>query len=134
MIVTVALVIAPVVIPGPSEDGTVKLIINVSSLSTMSSSVTGIFTILLLVPAVIVTVCAAELKSSPDRKNKDNYNVYISSLNSKPNAVLVVNMIGILMSSLLTTPPDIVILADITPDDSKPLNVDDVNVINATIE
>ena len=43
-------------------------------------------------------------------------------------------MIGILISLLLTIPPDIVILADITPDDSKPLNVDDVNVINATIE
>ena len=43
-------------------------------------------------------------------------------------------MIGILISLLLTIPPDIVILADIIPDDSKPLNVDDINVINATIE
>ena len=38
------------------------------------------------------------------------------------------------MSLLLTISPDIVIVAGITPDDSKPLNVDDVNVINATIE
>ena len=45
-----------------------------------------------------------------------------------------VNVIGILISLLLTIPLDIVILADITPDDSKPLNDDDVNVINATIE
>ena len=67
MIVTVALVIVPVVIPGPSEDGTVKLILNVSSPSTMLSSVTGIFTILLLVPAVIATVCVTELKSFPNR-------------------------------------------------------------------
>ena len=67
MIVTVALVITPVVIPGPSEDGIVKLILNVSSPSMMSSSVTGIFTILLLVPAVIVTVCPVELKSFPNR-------------------------------------------------------------------
>ena len=44
------------------------------------------------------------------------------------------NMIGILISLLLTIPPDIAIVADITPDDSKPLNVDDVNVIIATIE
>ena len=43
-------------------------------------------------------------------------------------------MIGILISLLLTIPPDIVILADITPADSKPLNVDDVNVIITTIE
>ena len=38
------------------------------------------------------------------------------------------------MSLLLTIPPDIPIVADTTSDDSKPLNVDDVNVINATIE
>ena len=43
-------------------------------------------------------------------------------------------MIRILISLQLTIPPDIVIIADITPDDSKPLNVDDVNVIDATIE
>ena len=67
MIVTVAPVIAPVVIPGVREDGTVKLILNVSFPSTMSSSVTGIFTVLLVAPAVIVTVCVAELKSFADR-------------------------------------------------------------------
>ena len=44
------------------------------------------------------------------------------------------NVIGISISLLLTIPPDIAIVADITPDDSKPLYVDDVNVINATIE
>ena len=66
MIVTVALVIVPVVIPGPSEDGTVKLILNVSFPSTMLSTVTGIFTILLLVPATIVTVCVVDVKSFPD--------------------------------------------------------------------
>ena len=38
------------------------------------------------------------------------------------------------MSLLLIIPPDIAIVADITPDDSKPLNVDDENVIIATIE
>ena len=70
MIVTVALVIVPVVIPGSSEDGTVKLILNVSFPSTMLSSVTGIFTIVLFDPAVIVTVCVAELKSLADRKVK----------------------------------------------------------------
>ena len=66
MIVAVALVISPVVFPGPSEDGTVKLILNVSFPSTMSSSVTWTFTILVLVPAVIVTVCVAGLKSAPN--------------------------------------------------------------------
>ena len=44
------------------------------------------------------------------------------------------NVTGTLISLLLTIPPDIVTVADITPDDSKPLKVDDVNVIEATIE
>ena len=79
MIVTVALVIVPVVIPGPSEDGTVKLILNVSSPSTMLSSVTGIFTILLLVPATIVTVCVVELKSFPNRITKYMYVYFIAN-------------------------------------------------------
>ena len=61
MIVTVALVIiSPVVIPGLSEGGTVKLILNVSFLSTMLSFVTVMFIVLLLVPAIIVTVCGVE--------------------------------------------------------------------------
>ena len=63
MIVAVALVILPVVIPGPSEDGTVKLILNVSFPSTMLSLITVMFIVLLLVPAIIVTVCGVESKS-----------------------------------------------------------------------
>ena len=63
MIVAVAIVIAPAIIPGPSESGIFKFIINVSFPSTMLSSITGMFTVLLLVPAVIVTVCDAESKS-----------------------------------------------------------------------
>ena len=66
MIVTVALVIVPFVIPGLTEDGTVRLILNVSFPSTMLSSVTEIFTILLLVPATIVTVFVVDVKSFPD--------------------------------------------------------------------
>ena len=42
-------------------------------------------------------------------------------------------MIGTLITLLLTIPPDIITVADITPDDSVPLNVDDENVIIATI-
>ena len=70
MIIIVALVIVPVLIPGPSEDGTVKLILDVSFPSTMLSSVTGIFTILLLVPTVILTVCVVKLKSFSNRITK----------------------------------------------------------------
>ena len=47
--------IAPVI--GPVEDGTVKLILNISS------PVIDMFTVLLLVPAIIVTVCVVKLKS-----------------------------------------------------------------------
>ena len=63
MIAAVVEVISPVVIPGPSEDGTVKLILNVSFPSTMLSLITVMFIVLLLVPAIIVTVSGAESKS-----------------------------------------------------------------------
>ena len=66
MIVAAALVIAPVVTLGPSEDGTVKFILNISFPSTMLSSVNETFTILLLVPAIIVTVRVVGLKSAPN--------------------------------------------------------------------
>ena len=36
--------------------------------------------------------------------------------------------------SLLLTTPDIITVADITPDDSDPLNVDDENVIIVTVQ
>ena len=55
-IVAAALVILSVVIPGQSEDGTVRLILNVSFPSTMLSFITVMFIVLLLVPAVIVMV------------------------------------------------------------------------------
>ena len=60
MIVAVALVILPADILGPSEDGTIKLILNVSFPSTMLSLITVICIVLLLVPAIIVIVCGAE--------------------------------------------------------------------------
>ena len=63
MIVALAIVISPAVIPG--EVGTFKVIVNISFPSTMSSLITVMSTVLLLVPAVIVTVCVAELKSTP---------------------------------------------------------------------
>ena len=43
-------------------------------------------------------------------------------------------VIGTVISLLLTTPPDIITVADITPDDSDPLNIDDENVIIATVQ
>ena len=63
MIVPVAIVTPPASIPG--DTGTFKFIVNVSSPSTMSSSVTAMFTVLLLVPAVITAVCVVESKSLP---------------------------------------------------------------------
>ena len=43
-------------------------------------------------------------------------------------------VIGTVISLLLTIPPDIITVADITSDDSVPLNVDDENVIIATVQ
>ena len=67
MITAVAMVIAPANIPGVT--GTFKLMVNVSFPSTMSSSITVMFTVLLLVPAVIITFCVVELKSTLLPKN-----------------------------------------------------------------
>ena len=61
IIMPVALVMSPVIILGPSDDGKVKNILKVSFPSTMLSSVTVMFTVLLFVPAIIVTVCVVEL-------------------------------------------------------------------------
>ena len=47
---------------------------------------------------------------------------------SIPAAVPGVKLTGILISLLLTIPPDIIIVADTIPDDSDPSNVDDENV------
>ena len=80
MIVAVALIILSVVIPGPSEDGTVKLMLNVSFPSTMLSLITIMFIVLLLVPAVIVIVSGTESKSMllPTCQNsKHNFNKLI---------------------------------------------------------
>ena len=51
-----------------------------------------------------------------------------------PVAVPSVNMIGTLIILLLTIPPDIITVADITSDDSVPLNVGVENVILATVQ
>ena len=51
-----------------------------------------------------------------------------------PVAFPSVKVIGTLISLLLTIPPDIITVADITSDDSVPLNVDDENVIIATVQ
>ena len=51
-----------------------------------------------------------------------------------PVAVTGVKVIDTLISLLLIIPPGIIIVANITPDDSDPLNVDDSNDIFATIQ
>ena len=51
-----------------------------------------------------------------------------------PVAVSLVKVIDTLISLLLTIPPDIITVTDINPDTSDPLNVDDVNVIIATVQ
>ena len=73
MIVAVAIVLVPAIIPG--DTGTFKFIVNISSPSTMLSLVTAIFTVLLLVPALIIAFCVVELKSTllPEIKDKQNY-------------------------------------------------------------
>ena len=54
---------APAIIPGASEDGTLRFIVNTSSPSTMVSFITVMCIVLLLAPAVITAICVVELKS-----------------------------------------------------------------------
>ena len=61
--VAVALVIEPATTPGPSDDGTFKFILNISSPSTMLSFVTATLTVVLVAPAGIVAMKGAVLKS-----------------------------------------------------------------------
>ena len=63
MIVAIALVILPLVIPGLSDDGTFIIILNVSFSSTILSFLMVTFAVLPLVPARIVTFSGAESKS-----------------------------------------------------------------------
>ena len=78
MIVAVAIVIVPAIIPGEVA-GTSNVIVNISSPSTMLSLITVMFTVLLLVPAVIVTVCVAELKSTLFPKAISSDRIYLGS-------------------------------------------------------
>ena len=63
-IIPVALVTEPATTPGPSDDGTFKLILNISSPSTMLSFVTATLTVVLVAPAGIVAMRGLVLKSS----------------------------------------------------------------------
>ena len=65
IIIPVALVIEPAIIPGPSDDDTFKLILNISSPSTMLSFVTATLTVVLVAPAGIIAMRGVMLKSSP---------------------------------------------------------------------
>ena len=64
IIIPVALVTEPATIPGPSDDGTFKLTLKVSSPSTMLSAITATLTVVLVTPAGIVAVRGVVLKSS----------------------------------------------------------------------
>ena len=69
-IIPVELVTEPATIPGPSDDGTVKLILNVSFPSTILSLITGTLTVVVVAPAGIVAVRVVESKSVPTVCNK----------------------------------------------------------------
>ena len=65
IIIPVALVTDSATTPGPSDDGTFKLILNISSPSTMLSFVTATLTVVLVAPAGIVAIREVVLKSLP---------------------------------------------------------------------
>jgi len=63
IIIPVALVTESAIIPRPSDCGTFKLILNISSPSTISSLITGTLTVVVVAPAGIVAVREVESKS-----------------------------------------------------------------------
>ena len=63
IIIPVALVTEPAIIPGASDDGTFKFILNVSFPSTMLSFVTATLTVVLEAPGGIVILWKVVLKS-----------------------------------------------------------------------
>ena len=63
IIVPVAIVMTPAIVPGPSEAGTFKFIVNISFPSTMSSFISVMFIVVLMFPAAITAMCVVELKS-----------------------------------------------------------------------
>ena len=65
IIIPVALVIEPATIAGLNDDGTFKLILNISSPSTMLSFVTATLTVVLVAPAGIVAMRGVVSKSLP---------------------------------------------------------------------
>ena len=65
IIIPVALVTEPAIVPGASDDGTFKLMLNISFPSTMLSFVTATLTVVLVAPARIVTLRGVVLKSLP---------------------------------------------------------------------
>ena len=65
IIVPVARITEPATISGLSDDGTSKLIVNISSPSTMLSFVTATLTVVLVAPAGIVAMRGVVLKSLP---------------------------------------------------------------------
>ena len=65
VIVTVTLFLPPALIPLVTDEGILKMILNVSFPSTISSTLTGTLTLLLLFPLSNVAVSGVVLKSTP---------------------------------------------------------------------
>ena len=61
--IPVAIFLSPAVIPGPSDDGTVNIKSNSSSLSSILSGVTGMLTFFIVAPRVNVAINVGVLKS-----------------------------------------------------------------------
>ena len=123
IIIPVALVSEPAFIPGPSDDGMFKLILNISSPSTMLSSVTATLTVVLVALAGIVALRGVVLKSLPVRRY---HNMNVMKLATKLFAVSSEKLISIEII-LFMIPPVIITVTDILLSFSFPLKFSDVN-------
>jgi len=109
----VALVIEPATIPGPNDDGTLKLMLNISSPSTILSLITGTLTVVVLTLIRNPAVITKDPKSSPAVNQCD----ILARYQSLPVAVIPIRLMDILII-LSAFPPDIATLTKTSPDDS----------------
>ena len=131
IIVPVALVRESAIILGASDDGTFKLILNISSSSTMSSSVTATLTVVLVALTGNVAVREEILKSLPLIRRY--YNTNVMKLTTKLFAVSSEKLISIEIIWLII-PPVIIMVTDIPVSFSFPLKFSDANLIRSTTE
>ena len=137
MITPVVLFLPPAVIAGPSDDGTINIKSNVSfSPSANLSSITGILTLLIVIPLSNVAVSVVVSKSTPPVSQtlfSQHIIIHITLLPLADNGDCS-DGVTVTLNGLLDVPPTNSNVTNTLPDDSDPLKFVDVNcTCNSTV-